>query len=568
MTVQGQPVQQEALVAAVVPPATTPAEIELETLIKDRFESLMRRFPNFATYLGVDAYDGELSDGTRDAIQAEIDAAHAFESALEAMDGNQLSEYHAVERDLVLYATRRAIFDEEVHRVWERRVNAADEIGDGIFLVYARGTRPLEERLSSIASRLEAAPRHIEQQKTRLGTEPPVLLWNEMELESVESLPTLFEEIVNAAKRHLGEDHAETKRLASAAATTSEALDGYASWVRERLTAADNNYALGSDRYDTLVGLRAFDGLDTDAILAIGEEQLALNKDARRRIALQIDASATELEVLDRIKSDHPQDFEGALEGYRSAMDEARRFVIEHGIASLAQGEEISVIETPEFLRNVLPFAAYFPPPKFGTGSSPKGLYVVTPSISGEAGAMREHNHAAIYNTSIHEAYPGHHQQLAAAITHPSLGRLLVDAPEFVEGWAMYCEQMVREEGFDTQPEHVLMMHTDAIWRACRIILDVKLHRGQVNLQEATEFLIEQTGFERANAAAEVHRYTYTPTYQMSYLLGKVMLLRLREDEKRRLGERFSLRGFHDAMLREGNLPISFHRRLLESSPS
>ena len=280
----------------------------------------------------------------------------------------------------VLYATRRAIFDEEVHRVWERRVNAADEIGDGIFLVYARGTRPLEERLSSIASRLEAAPRHIEQQKTRLGSEPPVLLWNEMELESVESLPTLFEEIVNAAKRHLGEDHAETKRLASAAAATSEALDGYAAWVRERLGAANNDYALGSDRYDTLVGLRAFDDLDTDAILAIGEEQLALNKDARRRIALQIDADATELDVLDRIKSDHPADFEGALQGYRSAMDEARRFVIEHGIASLAEGEEISVIETPEFLRNVLPFAAYFPPPKFGTGSAPKGLYVVTPS--------------------------------------------------------------------------------------------------------------------------------------------------------------------------------------------
>ena len=156
--------------------------------------------------------------------------------------------------------------------------------------------------------------------------------------------------------------------------------------------------------------------------------------------------------MLDRIKSDHPSDFEAALEGYRSAMDDARRFVIEHGIASLAQGEQISVIETPEFLRNVLPFAAYFPPPKFGSGSAPKGLYVVTPSVGGESGAMREHNHAAIFNTSIHEAYPGHHQQLAASITHPSLVRQLVDAPEFVEGWAMYCEQMMREEGFDTRP--------------------------------------------------------------------------------------------------------------------
>ena len=114
---------------------------------------------------------------------------------------------------------------------------------------------------------------------------------------------------------------------------------------------------------------------------------------------------------------------------------------------------------------------------------------------------------------------------------------MLVDAPEFVEGWAMYCEQMMREEGFDTTPAHRLMMHTDAIWRACRIILDVKLHRGEIGVDEAIDFLVEQTGFERPNAAAEVHRYTYTPTYQLSYLLGKVLLLRLREDEQRRLGD-------------------------------
>ena len=211
-----------------------------------------------------------------------------------------------------------------------------------------------------------------------------------------------------------------------------------------------------------------------------------------------------------------------------------------------------------------MPFAAYFAPPKFGSGSAKKGIYVVTPSVDGDPRAMREHNYASIYNTSIHEAYPGHHQQLAAANEHPSLVRLLVDAPEFVEGWAMYCEQMMREEGFDTAPEHRLMMHTDAIWRACRIILDIKLQRGQIGVEEATDFLVEQTSFERPQAAAEVQRYTYTPTYQLSYLLGRVLLLRLREDEKSRLGESFSLREFHDAMLRQGSLPISFQRRLLQ----
>jgi uncharacterized protein (DUF885 family) len=109
-------------------------------------------------------------------------------------------------------------------------------------------------------------------------------------------------------------------------------------------------------------------------------------------------------------------------------------------------------------------------------------------------------------------------------------------------------------------------MYTDAIWRATRIILDVRLHRGEIGVEEAIDFMVEHTGFERANAEAEVQRYTQTPTYQLSYLLGKVMLLRLREDEQRRLGDKFSLRAFHDALLAGGNIPISFHRRALLAS--
>ena len=106
-------------------------------------------------------------------------------------------------------------------------------------------------------------------------------------------------------------------------------------------------------------------------------------------------------------------------------------------------------------------------------------------------------------------------------------------------------------------------MHTDAIWRACRIVLDVRMHRGELSIEEAIRFLAERTGFLEPNARAEVRRYTYTPTYQLSYLLGKVLLLALRADEGRRLGSAFDLRRFHDTLLANGSLPISFHRRLL-----
>jgi uncharacterized protein (DUF885 family) len=127
----------------------------------------------------------------------------------------------------------------------------------------------------------------------------------------------------------------------------------------------------------------------------------------------------------------------------------------------------------------------------------------------------------------------------------------------------MYSEQLLREHGFDDGPEFRVALATDAIWRAARIVLDVRMHRGELSIEEATAFLIEHTGFERPNALAEARRYTYTPTYTLSYLLGKVLLLELRASEQRRLGDAFSLRAFHDTLLWGGSLPISFHRRAL-----
>ena len=211
-------------------------------------------------------------------------------------------------------------------------------------------------------------------------------------------------------------------------------------------------------------------------------------------------------------------------------MHRARAHLIERDLVTVPADERIDVIETPEYLRNVIPFAAYFEPATFDR--DPKGIYIVTPSVGGDPNAMREHNFASISNTSIHEAYPGHHLQLDTARRHPSLTRLLADAPEFVEGWGMYSELMMREHGFDDDPRFRVVMHTDAIWRACRIILDVRMHRGEVTLDEAIDFIVEHTSFERANAAAEVRWYTYRPTYPLSYLLGRTLLLKLRGDEQ------------------------------------
>jgi uncharacterized protein (DUF885 family) len=388
--------------------------------------------------------------------------------------------------------------------------------------------------------------------------------WQRLEIESAAEMPTFFDELVAAGNGVL--TPVDQRRLERASESAKIAIELYVSWLESTLAAGTDEWAIGRDRHDAMVALRAFDGLDSDAILALGWERLGEERAARAAAAREIDPDAVEATVIDQIKSHQPASFDAALAAYRDAMGRARQYLIDHDLVTVPPDERIDVVATPEYLRNVLPFAAYFEPATFDP--SPNGIYVVTPSVDGDPNAMREHNFASISNTSIHEAYPGHHLQLDTARRHPSLTRLLADAPEFVEGWGMYSELMMREQGFDAGARFRLAMHTDAIWRACRMVLDVRMHRGELTVDEATNFLVEHTGFERPNAHAEVQWYTYRPTYPLSYLLGRTLLIGLREDEQRRLGERFSLKGFHDTLLQNGSLPISFHRRLLRGEAS
>jgi uncharacterized protein (DUF885 family) len=538
-----------------------PLDERFYDLVEERFVRLVRDNPVFATAIGLHRDDDLLGDGSRDQVLAELAEERAHLAAVEALDPAGLSADVRFERDLEIHNLRRTIFDTDELRIWERRSTALDTVGDGLFLLFARDHAPLAERLDAIAGRLEAVGTFLEESKTRAAV-PQVRRWQQLEIDTAADLPSFFDEIVGAGAGVL--EPAEQRRLERAAQTAKIAVDLYVTWLEGTLHGGRDDWAIGRERHDAIVGLRGFDGLDADAILALGWERLREERAARTAVAREIDPGTDEATVIARVKADHPDGFDAALDGYREAMLRARTHLIERDLVTVPDDERIDVIATPEYLRRILPFAAYFEPAAFDT--DPKGIYVVTPSVDGDPAAMREHNYASISNTSIHEAYPGHHLQLDAARRHPSLTRLLTDAPEFVEGWGMYSELMMREQGFDAEPRFRLIMHTDAIWRACRIILDVRMHRGEIGVEEATDFLVEQTSFERPNAQAEVQWYTYRPTYPLSYLLGRTLLLGLRADEQRRLGERFSLKAFHDALVRNGSLPISFHRRLLAAT--
>ncbi len=540
-------------------PDQGPLDDAFYDLVEARLRRIVRANPVVATGLGIHEYDDVLGDGGRDALLAELAADRAHLTAIETLDPAALSVGVRFERELEMHNVRREILDADVIRIWERRSLALDTIGDGLFLLFARDHAPLAERLESITGRLEALPLYLDEARSR-ATVPQVRLWQDIEIETAAELPLFLDEI-SAAADVLAP--AERRRLERAADAAKVAMDLYGTWLEGTLAGGTDAWPVGRERHDAIVAHRAFDGLDADAILELGWEKLAEEKAARQAAAREVDPDVPEAVVVDRIKSDQPGAFDEALAAYSGAMLRARTHLLDRDLVSIPEDERIDVVATPAYLRNVIPFAAYFAPANFDDDA--KGIYVVTPSVGGNPSAMREHNLASISNTSIHEAYPGHHLQLDVARRHPSLTRLMTDAPEFVEGWGMYSELMMREHGFDDDPRYRVVMHTDAIWRACRMILDVRMHRGELSVGEATDFLVEHTQFERSNARAEVHWYTYRPTYPLSYLLGRTLLLNLRADEERRLGAEFSLKDFHDTLLRNGSLPISFHRRLMSS---
>jgi len=203
----------------------------------------------------------------------------------------------------------------------------------------------------------------------------------------------------------------------------------------------------------------------------------------------------------------------------------------------------------------------YSPPGRFEKRQL--GLYFVTP-CSPDSEMMRENNYASIKNTSVHEAFPGHHLQQVCANLNPSLVRLLRWSVETVEGWAHYCEELMMETGFSREPEVRVAKLLDQIWRACRIIVDIDLHTGRMKLDDAVDFLVREVGMERPAAIAEVKRYTYTPTYQLSYLLGKHLIMQLRRSVRKELGNMYQERFFNDTLLYAGPIPAKYLAKLME----
>jgi len=521
--------------------------------------------PVAATQLGDHRWDNRLADYSPAAIENQYQEILAALAEVQAMDIGSFGPEAQIDHTLMVHIFQSFIRQHEKRRFeWRDPGVYLNEVLIGVLVLIMKEFAPLPERLRSALGRVREAPRVLREGQANLlpAEVPPV--WVEVAIEQAQQAAGLFAGFLPQMAAEFPELQAG---LAEAGQLAAQATQDYAQYLQnELLPQAEGDFAVGRKLFEEMLREEHLVDYDAEQLLATGREQLHQTKVQMEAVAREIDPQKTVHEILEEAKTDHPT-AEGLLAAYEKAMLEARQYVIDHDIAAIPAGESLRIIETPAYLRPLLPYAAYMPAGILE--EKQEGTFVVTPVDPAAPPAEQEqklkgHYYIKLPVVALHEAYPGHHLQLVWANQRETIPRRMASflSSLFVEGWAFYCEELMEELGYIATPLQRLGRLSDQLWRAARIILDVSLHTKGMSVDKAVDFLVQECQLEPVNALAEVRRYTQSPTQPQSYLMGKLQIVALVADY-RRVHPEASLRQVHDAVLSCGSLPPRLMRQRL-----
>ena len=528
----------------------------------DRF---MQENPVAATQLGDHRFDDRLPDYSRDALERQLQEIRGVVAEFADFDTTSFDIDARIDHRLMLQVAKWFLRDLEKFKSHVRNPGTySEECMSGVFLLLIKEFAPLEERLEKALGRLWAIPEVLARGKENIRPQEVPPVWNQVALESSQQGLALFTVLIPALAQQVPKLATDLNRASQSAA---QAFQDYVSFLKETVAAeARGDFAAGQELFEELVHENHMLDYNAEEILEIGWRLFGETEKAMEQLAQQIDRQKTARELLEIAKADHPK-ADDLLDVYRREMARARDFVVAQDIVTIPKVESLKIEPTPPFLWGVIPYAAYMPPGPLE--SMQQGVFVVTPvdpqsPEKEQEEKLKGHYYGKLPVTALHEAYPGHHLQLVYANSIGSLPRKLgaFISTLFIEGWAFYCEELMEQLGYIDQPLQRLGRLSDQLWRAARIILDVSLHTKKMTVEEGIGFMVDKCGLERSNAQAEVRRYTATPTQPMSYLIGKLEIVKLIDEYKNRHPQA-SLKQVHDAILSCGSLPPRLMRERL-----
>lgn len=539
-----------------------------EKISSHYYKELLGRNPITATWLGEHSLDGLLPEIGADAVERNTSFLKEMRDSFSSLSENELSIDERLDREIAIHFAKTQLFMDEDLQRWKMGRDLAMNIGDSLFLLFTRDFTPLHNRVESMIMRLKAVPMYLMSGKTLFQKVPP--LWGEIYLESLVELPSFIEIIEQSLKTKISPIlFSELQRAANDA---KKSIVEFRHWLTQAvMPKADHDWAMGSGAFQAFLNMKQL-CLKKSELIDMAErasQQAKIQLDVLSKTILGKqtgNASGARNEALKKVRNHCPPNFEMALEAYRDAMLRNRDFVNRSGFATLPENEELEILETPDFMTHLIPFSAYIGPER--TAEKQKGTYLLTRDKSGPSNSR--YNYAEIANSSLHEGYPGHHLQLTGQNLHPGKFRIFADSLEIIEGWAHYCEEQIRTMGFHHTIEEAFSQARDQLFNATRLKIDINLQTRTWNFDQALNCLMEEIGIDRASASAEVKRYSQNPGCQISYTIGKELLLDLKQSLKNQFSADFSDKNFHDLIIYEGSIPVfmgkKYYPEILEDS--
>ena len=554
-----EPVSQQR-----IEPSFEMVAAEFLALAKEYIDDLHARHPLLASFSGIHTWDDKLEDFSASAIAAEASSIRRFQGRLQRIQPLTLALSDLFDFQIIASNINSRLLELEQVRTHERNPYLYESIlSTSLLQLTLFESETPEIRLGHVIAKENKIPHFLETARANVHKPHPVLLRIAIEnftatLKFVrDDLPRAFASVKLAALQ---------AQLEKSTRTATDAIANHLKDLQKIKPEPDASFAIGKQSYEAR--LRYEEGIDIPVakLLSIANRELARSQDLFRQTAARIDPRRAAMEVWADIQRSHPK--AGTLvEEARKQTATLAQFIRDRGIVTLPVAEQVVVSESPDFMR--WSSASMWTPGPFEKMSLPARYMITDVDPKWSENQKEEYlgsiNYPQLWTTSIHEGYPGHFVQGEYLKRVDSVVRKTAafSSGTLVEGWAHYAEQMMLDEGFgDNDPKLRLGQVADALLRLCRFVVGIRMHTEGLTVEQGKIFFMQNAFLGETRSRIEAERGTFDPLY-LVYSVGKLAILKLREDYRRYRGSEFSLQEFHDRLLSNGNAPIWVQRQML-----
>ena len=561
------------------PAQTAPAfDAQYDQLVDQYFDGYFKLHPTEGTAAGFHQYDSQLEDFSQAGVERERAFLKEYQQKFAAVHAPSRP---AAAADLELLRSNIAgqLLDLDNIRMWEKDPDQYSSfVSASAFSIMSRNYASQQERLRALVARERQMPAVFNAARHNLKNPPRV--YTEVALEQVPGIIGFFQKDVPAAfsevkdPQLLSEFHATNQAVIAA-------LTNYEDFLKQDLLPVSHgDFRIGADNYRKKLLYDEMVDVPLDRLLEIGMADLHRNQQAFKETAAKINASRTPQQILQQMEKDHPAPGQ-LLDTFRGVLGGLKSYIVAHHIVTIPSPVLPIVEETPPFAR-ALTSASMDTPGAYERKAKEAYFNVTLPEPNWPEQRRQEFmesfNRGTIISTAVHEVYPGHYTQFLWVQEAPSKTRNLVFSNSNAEGWAHYCEQMMLDEGYGRTPGLALDKDTaflqlrlgqlqDALLRDARYIVGIEMHTGKMSLDQGVDFFVKEGYQTHAVAEMEAKRGTSDPTY-LVYTLGKLEIMKLRDDYRKMKGSSFNLQEFHDQFMKQGAVPVKMIRKAMLGNDS